>query len=103
MFSLFRVFMAEKKPGFTGESERKADCSGEGTEMLWSERLPKGPSGELECFLGRAKLDELCEGLSKKPVCLKGCWPRALRRAASTESCGRSWKVVDGRTGTGSW
>jgi hypothetical protein len=31
MFSLFRVFMAGKKLDLTGE---KADCSGEGTEML---------------------------------------------------------------------
>jgi len=29
------VFMAaEKKPGLVGESERKADCSGDGTELL---------------------------------------------------------------------
>ena len=77
MFSLF-MFMAEKKPRLAGESMEEFGCSGEGTAMLlWNERLPREPAGELEFFLGEPVLSELCEGLSKKPVCLKGCWPRA--------------------------
>ena len=40
--------------------------------MLFSDLLPRGPAGELECFLGEPKEAELCEGLSTKLDCLVG-------------------------------